>query len=341
MTFYSLNRNTQEINTIKTAFQNYYDQKESRLANNAVASIKGLNPIAGAQVPPKDPPVREKDIPEVVINVPAVPERDIDPWWYKGPGGINYGTNPGGGMSGGSDVHGGGGSGTPSTEQEQDPCAKNKSITDSKTFKDNSTVLNGKTSDSSEFGYRMDLPIPNGRENQFLTSKIGSQQVDLTAFPNTYGLMHSHYDGLYPMFSPGDIVLFNRWVNYVYNNNQITNPGTPIPKLSDIFFTVNTSQGTYMLKFDPSVRPTKFPEYSQKEFDKLNRDYKTALDQNTTVANVSGNVTYDMEGIEKSFLNFVLDKMNMPGLKLIRVDEKGNKEWNSQSGSFKETKCKQ
>lgn len=48
-----------------------------------------------------------------------------------------------------------------------------------------------------------------------------------------------------------------------------------------------------------------------------------------------------MEGIEKSFLNFVLDKMNMPGLKLIRVDEKGNKEWNSQSGSFKETKCKQ
>ncbi len=31
----------------------------------------------------------------------------------------------------------------------------------------------------------------------------------------------------------------------------------------------------------------------------------------------------------------------MQGLKLIRVGEKGNKEWNSQSGSFKETKCKQ
>ncbi|HFK5545425.1 hypothetical protein HZP56_10335 [Elizabethkingia anophelis] len=116
VTFYSLNRNTQEINTIKTAFQNYYDQKESRLTNNAIASIKGLNPIAGAQVPPKDPPVKEKEIPEVVINVPAVPERDIDPWWYKGPGGIDYGTNPGGGMSGGSDVHGGGGGGSAPSE---------------------------------------------------------------------------------------------------------------------------------------------------------------------------------------------------------------------------------
>ena len=109
VTFYSLNRNTQEINSIKTAFQNYYDQKERRLSNNAIASTKGLNPIAGAQVPPKDPPVKDKEIPEVVINVPAVPERDIDPWWYIGPGGSNYGNTQGDGMSGGSTTHGGGG----------------------------------------------------------------------------------------------------------------------------------------------------------------------------------------------------------------------------------------
>ncbi|PSL88941.1 hypothetical protein C7V10_08270 [Elizabethkingia miricola] len=51
-----------------------------------------------------------------------------------------------------------------------------------------------------------------------------------------------------------------------YNNNQITNPSTPIPKLSDIFLTVNTSEGTYMLKFDPSVRAIQLSEYSQKEF---------------------------------------------------------------------------
>ncbi|MEL7679173.1 hypothetical protein [Elizabethkingia meningoseptica] len=137
VTFYSLNRNTQEINTIKTAFQNYYDQKERRLSNNAIASTKGLNPIAGAQVPPKDPPVKDKEIPEVVINVPAVPERDIDPWWYIGPGGSNYGNTQGDGMSGGSTTHGGGGgsggSDTPPADMVMPPPPKNP-ITDLKKY---------------------------------------------------------------------------------------------------------------------------------------------------------------------------------------------------------------
>ncbi|OPC66412.1 hypothetical protein BAY13_16875 [Elizabethkingia bruuniana] len=137
VTFYSLNRNTQEINSIKTAFQNYYDQKERRLSNNAIASTKGLNPIAGAQVPPKDPPVKDKEIPEVVINVPAVPERDIDPWWYIGPGGSNYGNTQGDGMSGGSTTHGGGGgsggSDTPPAGMVMPPPPKNP-INDMKKF---------------------------------------------------------------------------------------------------------------------------------------------------------------------------------------------------------------
>ncbi|MDV3927729.1 hypothetical protein CMT52_08920 [Elizabethkingia anophelis] len=125
--FYSLNQNTQGASTIITAFQNYYDQKERRLTKNAIASIKGLNPIAKGQEPPKDPPV--KAIEEVVITVPA-PVRDIV--IPSGPTSVNYGNTLGGGMSGGSTTHGGGGNGTPSNQSVADinydklkdfPCA--------------------------------------------------------------------------------------------------------------------------------------------------------------------------------------------------------------------------
>ncbi|MDV3677279.1 hypothetical protein CMU30_17130 [Elizabethkingia anophelis] len=104
VSFYSLNQNAKEINIIITEFQSYYDQKERRLTNNAIASIKGLNPIALKPEAPKDPPV--KNIEEVVITVPKC---DCDIPKLPGAGGIDYGTyNPGGGMSGGSDAHGGG-----------------------------------------------------------------------------------------------------------------------------------------------------------------------------------------------------------------------------------------
>ncbi|OPB97020.1 hypothetical protein BAS10_08250 [Elizabethkingia meningoseptica] len=116
--FYSLNQNTQGVSSIITAFQSYYDQKERRLSNNAIASIKALNPIAKGQEPPKDPPV--KAIEEVVITVPA-PERDIV--IPSGPTSVNYGNTLGGGMSGGSTTHGGGGGGG-SSSQSADQWAK-------------------------------------------------------------------------------------------------------------------------------------------------------------------------------------------------------------------------
>ncbi|MCL1680835.1 hypothetical protein M2T92_17490 [Elizabethkingia miricola] len=126
VSFYSLNQNAKEINIIITEFQSYYDQKERRLTNNAIASIKGLNPIALKPEAPKDPPV--KNIEEVVITVPKC---DCDIPKLPGAGGIDYGTyNPGGGMSGGSDAHGGGGGSTPNANQEiinnleKYPCAQ-------------------------------------------------------------------------------------------------------------------------------------------------------------------------------------------------------------------------
>ncbi|MCT4237908.1 hypothetical protein HZP42_16120 [Elizabethkingia anophelis] len=117
--FYSLNQNTQGVSSIITAFQNYYDRKEKKIANGAIASIKGLNPIAKGQEPPKDPPV--KAIEEVVITVPA-PERDIV--IPSGPTSVNYGNTLGGGMSGSSTTHGGGSATGGSSSQSADQWAK-------------------------------------------------------------------------------------------------------------------------------------------------------------------------------------------------------------------------
>ena len=45
--------------------------------------------------------------------------------------------------------------------------------------------------------------------------------------------MHSHYDGLIPIFSPGDVLLFNQWIVWAknYNDNPSTNPKIPIKKI--------------------------------------------------------------------------------------------------------------
>ena len=200
VTFYSLNRNTQEINGIKTAFQNYYDQKERRLSNNAIASTKGLNPIAGAQVPPKDPPVKDKEIPEVVINVPAVPERDIDPWWYIGPGGSNYGNTQGDGMSGGSTTHGGAGNGTPSNGQ-QDACSKMKSKIATEKGREIIKDLEAKAK------------TPGAGETAYRQNKVGDPTMyqgeqDNVLIPidnNMEGVYHNHPDGGILMLSVKDI----------------------------------------------------------------------------------------------------------------------------------------
>ncbi|HFK5528427.1 TPA: hypothetical protein ACGZ99_002491 [Elizabethkingia anophelis] len=316
----------ENIGKFQDTFTNF--QKYSKFLNLSAS----INPMAdGAGCKNQNGEYVDCGIEEVIITVPKDPGTPLPPVTIIVPI-IDHGTcNDFQNCTSG----GGGGESLPT----DDSCNKNKSITNNATFKENVKALEGKTSDGSEFGYRMSLPIPNGNPNQFLTSKVGSKQVDMSVFPNTYGIMHSHYDGLYPMFSPEDLIMFDRWVNYVYNNNQVQNPGTPIPQLDDIFLTVITSEGTYMLKFDPNIIPTQLPNYTQKEFDNLNTDYENALNEGIKVANVSGNVSYDMKTIEKGFLKFVTDKMNIPGLKLIRVENEGNTEFTTQNGQVKEKNC--
>ncbi|MDQ1097466.1 MULTISPECIES: hypothetical protein [Chryseobacterium] len=220
------------------------------------------------------------------------------------------------------------------------PCEKIKAVTNNSTYKSNILTLEGKTSDGYESGFRINLPTQNGSINQILQNKPGTKEVNITFFANTVGAMHSHYDGLYPIFSPGDIYLFNQWVTMVYNNNQVTNPNVPIPPLEDIFFTLVTSNGNYMLKFDTSMMPNQLPVYTQQQFDDLNRKYiEDYLDSAVTVGNVSGNISYDTHKLEKEFLTFVKKEMNMPGLKLYRTTGSENIELSLVNGNLKETTC--
>lgn len=96
-----------------------------------------------------------------------------------------------------------------------------------------------------------------------------------------------------------------------------------------------------MLRFDASMTPNQLPTYTQAEFDDLNRkqvnDY---LDKAKSVGNVSGDVNFDMDMLEKEFLKFVKDKMNIQGMKLYKTESNGtNTEIYLENGNRKTKKC--
>ncbi|SHE64155.1 hypothetical protein [Chryseobacterium sp. OV279] len=270
------------------------------------------------------------DIEVIIITVP-------------GPG-TGGGTPPGGGggPSGGCgpyedcvhnpDAGGSGGGGTPPAN----PCSRLRAMTDTPTFKGNITNLEGKTGDGFESGFRIGNSA-GGIQNQILQNKPGTNEVNLTVFPNTVVIMHSHYDQLYPIFSPGDILFFNQWVNWAqnYNSNPANFPKIP---LDQIVFTIVSSWGNYSFTFDGSV-PNPFPNFTTQELIDFNNRYIDLLDAAKSVGNVSGNVSFDSQKLEKGFLKFMNEKMNIPGAKLFRNTSSGNTQLSLVNGKLTETNC--
>lgn len=230
--------------------------------------------------------------------------------------------------------HGGGGGGNGGNLLANN-CAKVKTITRNTTFINNVSNLEGKTGDSYESGWRMNYPMPNGSTNDFLQNVAGSTYVNLNALPNTFAMLHLHYSEQYPIFSPDDIILFNNWVNGVINNNQASNStNIPLPSVGDISLTVVSSNGTYMLTFDPNVMATQFQSYTDNEMEDLNKKY---MEDYLDKAKPYG--SYDMDILEKEFLKFVRDKMNFPGMKLFKIESTGNTEIYLDGGIRKTKKC--
>ncbi|WP_449401328.1 hypothetical protein [Chryseobacterium wanjuense] len=183
--------------------------------------------------------------------------------------------------------------------------------------------MEGKTSLDHEEGYRLGTPISGtgqtGTQNQLLQNVPGTRQVDMKIFNNTFALMHTHYDGLYPIFSPGDILLFNQWIVWANSWNAVPTNTPKIP-LNNLTLTLVTSNGNYLLAFDGAIVEA-LPAYTKEEFDNLNKDYKEDYLDN---AHTNGN--FNMEKVEKEFLGFISERMNMTGLKLYRVKSDGNYE---------------
>ena len=217
------------------------------------------------------------------------------------------------------------------------PCEKVKTSTDNTKYKSNLTTLQEKTGDNFESGFRLGTPVAGSgktdTQNQILQNRPGTKEVDMKIFSNTFALMHSHYDGLFPIFSPGDILLFNQWIVWANSWNAVATNTPKIP-LNNLTLTLVTSNGNYLLAFDGSTMMA-LPTYTRQQFDDLNTKYvEDYLNQTQTNGN------FDMDKVEKEFLKFVKDKMNVTGLKLFKVSSSGtNTEIYIENGNRKTKQC--
>lgn len=222
----------------------------------------------------------------------------------------------------------GGGGGSPKPKNNQDPCKSMKQVTSDKKYQEYKKNLESKVYDSYESGYRVGDPVAGsgqvGTQYQVLSNKPGTNAIDLKIFGTTFGIMHTHYEGLYPMFSPGDVYTFGQLLVNAQNN------GIPLHK---VFISLVTPAGNYQLRFDGEY----FPGWSQSfDFSELNKDYIS----NDYLGNANGT----QDKFEKGFLKFMKDKMNIDGAKLIREDYDGEQGNNQQldlvKGDLVKTRCK-
>ncbi|MCT4327466.1 hypothetical protein [Elizabethkingia anophelis] len=214
--FYYLNNSSQEVTSIKNAFQSYYDRKTGKLASFAIASKNNIIPVAKKDV---------TEIEEVVITV-TKPDTNIDlPWWWYDSGWTNPNPNPDGpgtGMDGGPGVHGGGTNGN-DNNQQQDPCSKAKAPAEKATndYK-NPAVQDAKK--AVQDGYNSD---PTGNKSEYTTmineeggklekgttyGGYNSSNVQGGVISTTVADIHNHNDEFPP--SLGDVYGVMKAFNY-------------------------------------------------------------------------------------------------------------------------------
>lgn len=87
--------------------------------------------------------------------------------------------------------------------------------------------------------------------------------------------MHVHYDGIYPIFSPADIIEFNKWIVWAKAWNDIPTNNAKI-NINNLSYTVVTSWGNYTMTYD-GMGATPFQNYTQQEIIDLNNTYINLL----------------------------------------------------------------
>lgn len=250
--------------------------------------------------------------------------------WISG-GGSGEGTGNPGGDTGGDTGGGTGGSTDCSTggwykiipngcddgdNPEPDstsPCEKINSQKNDVTYKTKVSFLKSKTSESSEYGFRVGNPVPGSGQTttqyQQLSNFPGTPFISFSIFNNTFGMMHRHFEGLIPIFSPDDI---NNFVKMLKNANS---KGIP---LDTVYMTLVNPDGTvYQLWGTNEMNPNSMTIIEQNVIDKeLNRIYSEDYRLGTR--------DQPVEYYQTNFLKFMRDKMNVPGAKFYSMNSSGN-----------------
>ncbi|HIB8181536.1 hypothetical protein [Elizabethkingia anophelis] len=304
--FYYLNNSSQEVASIKNAFQSYYDRNTGKLASLATASI---NPIAK----------KATEIEEVVITVyKPLTYYDL-PWWWHDTGWTDPTKNPGPGpgttMEGGPGTHGGGTNGTDNSNEQQDRCSQAKASTDkateysktsafqkSKQGVQDSYANNGK---KGEFGTVFGIENGKFESTPVQTGNSNGHSASLTFnFSDPVADLHNH-----PGFNPpsmGDFYNMMR-VNNTYGNFKtryvITDDGTMYALIITNPDAMNKFKQNYPPVITPDPTGGNYTTFPQKILDEWNDLRMTFSDSGA--------------------LAFVLDKYNS-GIVLAKMDSAGN-----------------
>ncbi|WP_336960120.1 hypothetical protein [Chryseobacterium contaminans] len=218
------------------------------------------------------------------------------------------------------DPVGGGGNGSPAfpTLPPPDPCSRLKDQKQDDKYQASENYLKTKLNDTSESGFRVGLPVPGSGQasNQYqqLSNTPGTNQLDFKIFNTTFGIMHSHYNGLIPIFSPGDLNLYIQLLKNAKNNNI---------SLNLVFVSVVTESGTYQLRGDNSINVDALNMYTDAQIATLNDTYTKSL----------GNPNISTESLQQKFMDFLKENMNIPGMEIYTVDENGNSKQLNENGT--------
>ncbi|MCQ9640210.1 hypothetical protein MP478_12550 [Chryseobacterium sp. WG14] len=254
------------------------------------------------------------EIDEIVITVPGGGGTGggIDPTTNPStpiPGGVGGPTNP---------------QNPDNPPKNEEPCKKIKQQKNDPNYKAKTDYLKSKTGASSESGFRVGSPVPGSGQTetqyQELSNSPGTSQLDFKIFNNTFGVMHSHYDGLIPIFSPGDI---NNFIQLLLNAKANNIP------LDNVFLTVVTSSGTYQLRGD-GINADNLSLYTDTQIDALNLEYIKKI----------GDSNISTENLQKGFLEFMKRNMNITDAKLFDLSDEGkSKELKTNGNNLDKVDC--
>ena len=215
---------------------------------------------------------------------PYIPPGETVPTW---PGGNGGGPNP--------------------SPPDPDPCAKVKQKTSAKEFKEKVDALKDKLDLKEETGYQEKKDgtfseLDNAGDNSLNANPDASTQGFIHTHTNSYQVGDVGDNGLvktnYPihMFSPRDVNILMNIINVNRNSTDY----------SSFYISMVSSSGNYMIKFDGAAT-----------------DIKTGFNTDQWT-NAYREFMIRYSSLEKGFLKFLKEKMNINGVQLYEIRNNGN-----------------